>query len=164
MFVCSSSWHRQKRLKENIDLFLKLKENYPSSCLAVMGENSGYPTTHKDIFYMGAVSHEICLEVFSASDWMIHLAWLDHCPNVVVESLSQNCPVICTDSGGTQEIVRGNGIVIPETTPYKFELTDYDRPYKLQMTSLELPKIEIDNSYLDIKKVAQKYIRIMEGQ
>jgi glycosyltransferase involved in cell wall biosynthesis len=164
MFVCSSSWHRQKRLKENIDLFFKLKEVYPSSCLVIMGENSGYPVAHKDIFYMGAVSHDTCLEVFSASDWMIHLAWLDHCPNVVVESLSQHCPVICTDSGGTLEIVQNNGIVIPESTPYKFELTDYDRPYKLHIPTLELPEIEVDNSYLDIKRVAQKYIRVMERQ
>jgi glycosyltransferase involved in cell wall biosynthesis len=163
MFVCSSNWHRQKRLKENIDLFFDLKNTYPDSCLVVMGENSGYPFSHEDIFYMGSVPHETCLQVFSAADWMIHLAWLDHCPNVVVEALSQGCPVICTDSGGTKEIVRDNGIVIPETLSYGCELADYDRPYRLSIPSLELPKIEVDNSYLNIKKVAQKYIRVLRG-
>ena len=36
MFVCSANWHRQKRLKENIELFFKIKEKHPSSCLVVM--------------------------------------------------------------------------------------------------------------------------------
>jgi glycosyltransferase involved in cell wall biosynthesis len=163
MFVCSSNWHRQKRLKENIELFSSLKEKYPSSCLVVMGDSPDCVVRHNDVFFTGAISHSFCLEVFSAADWMIHLAWLDHCPNVVVESLSQECPVICSSSGGTKEIVRKNGIIIPEADEYRYELTDYDSPYKLQIPSLELPKITVDNSYLDIKRVAQKYISVLEN-
>ena len=162
MFVCSSNWHRQKRLKENIDLFLKIKEKSPRSCLIVMGANHDSFIKHEDIFYTGSIPHDMCLEFFSVADWMIHLAWLDHCPNVVVEALSQDCPVICTDSGGTKEIVRDNGMLIKEIKPYKFELTDYDNPYELQIPSLELSNIEVDNSYLDIKKVAQKYIKVLQ--
>ena len=162
MFVCSSSWHRQKRLKENIELFLKIKENKPKSCLVVMGSNPDHMIIHDDIFYTGLLPHETCLEIFSAADWMIHLAWLDHCPNVVVEALSQNCPVICTNSGGTKEIVGKNGLILPEVTSYEYELVDYDKPYKLLADSVELPSIQVDNSYLDIKKVAQKYIRVLE--
>ena len=163
IFVCSANWHRQKRLKENTELFLLLKKDYPNSCLVIMGSNPDYVIRHEDIFYTGSIQHEMCLEFFSAADWMIHLAWLDHCPNVVVEALSQNCPVICSSSGGTKEIVGKNGIVIPESTPYEYELTDYDSPYELLLSSLELPRFKIDNSYLDIKKVAQKYIRVLEN-
>tara|TARA_R100000808_G_C2155541_1_gene168603 strand:- start:25879 stop:26793 length:915 start_codon:yes stop_codon:yes gene_type:complete len=163
MFVCSANWHRQKRLKENMEIFFKLKEKYPSSCLVVMGSSPDCPVNHDDVFYTGSISHDACLQMFSAADWMIHLAWLDHCPNVVVESLSQGCPVICSSSGGTKEIVRKNGIVIEENNLYNFELTDYDNPYEILIPSLELPKLEIDNSYLDIKKVAQMYMRVLEG-
>ncbi len=163
MFVCSANWHRQKRLKENIEMFFSLKKKYPSSCLVVMGSKPDCPVSHDDIFYTGSIPHNICLQMFSAADWMIHLAWLDHCPNVVVEALSQNCPVICTDSGGTKEIVKSNGIVIEENNPYEYELTDYDNPYDLVVPSLELSNLKVDNSYLDIKKVAQKYIRVLEG-
>ena len=162
MFVCSASWHRQKRLKENIELFLKIKDKYPDSCLVVMGSNPDFLLKHKDIFYTGPLPHDICLQFFSAADWMIHLAWLDHCPNVVVESLSQLCPVICTDSGGTKEIVRKNGIILSEDKKYEYDLLDYDDPYDLSVVSLDLPTVQIDNSYLDIKKVAQKYIRVLE--
>ena len=160
IFVCSASWHRQKRLKENIELFFSLKTKYPNSCLVIMGDSPDHIINYHDVFYTGLVSHDTCLEIYAAADWMIHLAWLDHCPNTVVEALSQNCPVICTDSGGTKEIVGKNGIIIPETTQYQFELTDYDAPYKLELPLLELPKLEIDNSYLNINKVAQKYISV----
>mgnify|MGYP003633084759 CR=1 FL=1 len=163
IFVCSANWHRQKRLKENVELFLKIKEEYPKSCLIIMGSNPDYFVRHKDILYTGSISHDLCLEMFSAADWMIHLAWLDHCPNVVIESLSQGCPVICTDSGGTSEIVQKNGVVIPESIPYNYELTDYDKPYEIKLEAVNLPGIEIENSYIDIQKVAQKYIKILSG-
>jgi glycosyltransferase involved in cell wall biosynthesis len=161
-FVCSSNWHAQKRLKKNIELFFKLKQHYPHSCLVVMGSNPDYVVNHKDVIYTGPLSHQKCLEMFSAADWMIHLAWLDHCPNVVVEALSQNCPVICTDSGGTQEIVGSNGIIVPESIIYNYELTDYDKPYDLEMDIFKLPEIDVNNQYLDIGKVACQYIKILE--
>ena len=159
IFVCSSNWHRQKRLKENIELFFSVKNL--NDGLIILGNNPDHIVNHPQIIYAGHISHDMCMQVFSIADWMIHLAWLDHCPNVVVEALSQNCPVICTDSGGTKEIVGKNGIIIPESRSYNFELTDYDDPYELQILPIELPIIEIDNSHLDIKKVAQKYISIL---
>ncbi len=164
VFVCSANWHRQKRLKENVELFLKMKEVFPDSCLVIMGSNPDFYARHKDILYTGAISHDLCLQIFSIADWMIHLAWLDHCPNVVVESLSQGCPVICTDSGGTKELVRDNGLVIPENTPYHYELADYDNPYGLELELPSLPDVVVDNSYIDIKKVAKKYVDAMIGE
>jgi len=163
IFVCSSRWHRQKRLKENVELFLKIREKNYNSCLIVMGDNVDYHLSDKDIFYTGLVAHDLCMQVFSAADWMIHLAWLDHCPNVVVEALSQNCPIICSSSGGTQEIVRYNGVVLPEKKFYNFDLLDYDDPYELSVIPLDLPNIKVDNSYLDIRKIAEKYTRVLEG-
>jgi len=162
VFVCSSSWHRQKRLKENTELFFEIKKKYPNSCLVVMGSAPDFTVEDSDVFYTGSIAHDLCLEVFAMADWMIHLAWLDHCPNVVVEALSQNCPVICSSSGGTQEIVKGNGLILPEKEIYNFDLLDYDKPYKLSVIPLDLPDIQVDNSHLDIKQVAQKYIRVLE--
>ena len=162
MFVCSSNWHRQKRLKENTELFFEIKKQYPSSCLLVMGANPDCPVNHDDVFYTGPIPHDLFLQAFSAADWMIHLAWLDHCPNVVVESLSQECPVICTDSGGTKEIVGTNGLILKEDKKYEYELTDYDSPYDLSVNTLELPNIQVDNTHLCIKKVAQKYVSVLE--
>ena len=102
--------------------------------------------------------------LYKSSKYLLHLAWLDHCPNTVVEAISQGCPVICTDSGGTADLVGTNGIVIPESRAYNFELTDYDNPYELDLDYLRsvdwTREIVVDNSYLDIGDVAKKYERV----
>ena len=165
VFVCSSSWHRQKRLRENVELFNMLRSQYDSACLIVMGGTPDFDAKDKDVFYTGNVPHNICLQVYSMADWMIHLAWLDHCPNVVVEALSQNTPVICTTSGGTSELVKNSGLIIPETTPYNFELCDYDDPPDLNISSFVLKDIKVgDREDLSIKKVADQYEKVLTNE
>lgn len=167
-FICAASWHPQKRLKENIKLFQQikdqLKERGKIGKLIVLGRNadlSGCDTS--DVVCPGQISHKDCLDMYAQCDYMIHLAWLDHCPNVVVEAISQGCPVICTNSGGTHEIVKDNGIIIPETKEYDFRLLDYDLPYEIDLSDFVLPeqRPEVDASYLDIKLVAEKYLEVL---
>ena len=101
------------------------------------------------------------------ADAMIHLAWLDHCPNVVVEALSQKCPVICTDSGGTKEIVGQSGLIIPEAYPYNYELTDYDDPYEIDLGILEnfdLSTVEVNSKNVCLQKVADEYEKILSKE
>ena len=159
IFVCASNWHRQKRLKENILLFNKVRDPN-KDCLLVLGKSPDHVVKDPHIYYCGELSQEIYMQIYRMADWMIHLAWLDHCPNVVVEALSQGCPVICTDSGGTSEIVGKNGIVIPETYPYNFELTDYDSPYKLDIPVIQLNRRLVFADYLDIDSVTSRYIHV----
>lgn len=157
IFVSSASWHRQKRLKENTELFLNTSESDPNSCLIVLGKNPDFLVSHPRVFYTGEIDHHSCLEIYAISDWMIHLAWLDHCPNVVVEALSQGCPIICSSSGGTPEIVKENGIVIDEKFTYNFELTNYDDPPPISCKADLSRKITVSAEYLDIEKVAKRY-------
>lgn len=166
MFVCSANWHAQKRLKENIRCFKYLQNNfYPRSCLVVLGSNPDHQVADPHIFYTGSLPHDQCLKLFVVSNWMIHLAWGDHCPNTVIESLSQGTPVICSEVGGTKEIVGSNGIVLREKEEYDFTLKDYDHPPDLptDFGGLErLPEIKVDPNHLDINRVADSYIRFIE--
>jgi glycosyltransferase involved in cell wall biosynthesis len=162
IFIASANWHPQKRLAENINAFEIIRATIDQSCaLVVMGSHPDKIVNDEDILYTGNIPHSLCLEMFAIADWMIHLAWLDHCPNTVIEALSQNCPIICTDSGGTSEIVKKNGIIIPESRPYNFELTDYNKPYSLNLESLRSidwnKEVIMENAYLDISTVAKKY-------
>jgi glycosyltransferase involved in cell wall biosynthesis len=155
IFVCAASWHRQKRLKENIELYNNVRND--NDALLVLGKNPDYIQKDRNVFYLDHLPHELCLQIYSIADWFIHLAWLDHCPNVVIEALSQECPIICTDSGGTKEIVKDNGIIINEKIKYNFELTDYDKPYTLDTNNINLNNIIVKNSYIDIKLICDKY-------
>lgn len=161
IFSCSANWHRQKRLKENIQLFHKLANN--NDRLIVLGSNPDYFVDDPRIIYAGPQPHHICLQIYSISDWFLHLAWLDHCPNVVVEALSQGCPVICTESGGTKEIVRNNGLILREKHPYNYQLCDYDAPPDIDFDDFSLPvRPTISNDYLDIELVCDQYESIFK--
>jgi glycosyltransferase involved in cell wall biosynthesis len=165
LFVCSANWHPQKRLMTNIDLYRHLRNFYSSAALIVLGSN---PTKVADphIFYAGSQPHEVCLEIFSASNWMLHTAWLDHCPNTVVEALSQGTPVICSEQGGTKELVQGYGIILKEKKSYNFELTDYDNPPHIDLSQIssKLPTKENLTSHSDVsmKRCLGEYLKFLE--
>ena len=164
IYCCSANWHPQKRLRSNLELFDQLRKSTPSKtcCMIVMGSNPDVLTSDPHVYYTGSLPHELCLQVFAISDWMIHLAWADHCPNTVIESISQNTPVICSPVGGTKELIEGFGVVIEEPT-YNFELADYDNPPPVDVRQLTtLPeKSSLMNpilSKIDIKETARAYI------
>jgi glycosyltransferase involved in cell wall biosynthesis len=166
IFVSSANWHPQKRLKDNTRLFKHLqKTQFPNSCFIVMGANPDHVIADNSVFYTGSQDENTCLQVFAAADWMIHLARTDHCPNVCVQSLSQETPVVCVSSGGTREIVRQNGVII-EDAKFDYELEDYDAPPQVpDIESVQLPdnkSIKIDSSYLNIEECAASYVRLFE--
>lgn len=167
IFVCSANWHPQKRLKANIDLFKTIQERqYPNSCLLVLGNHPDFLVADKHIFYAGSWPQEMCLQVFSIADWMIHLAYLDHCPNTCVESISQGCPVICSNEGGTKELVHPyNGIIVQEQKQFDFELNDYDNPPILSFDNVEsLPEnLRADPSSVDIEKTIIEYEKVLKN-
>jgi len=106
IFVSSAQWHPQKRLHDNVEVFRHIRDTqFPNSCLIVLGNNPDYHIADKGVFYAGSIRHDLCAEVYAVADWMIHMAWLDHCPNVVVEAIAQGCPVLCSSEGGTKELV-----------------------------------------------------------
>lgn len=166
IYVCSSNWHAQKRLEANVRLYERLRLTNPKSCLVVLGNHPDYRATGPHIFYAGSVGPEVYNQVYSAANWMLHLAWADHCPNVVVEALAQGTPVVCSEVGGTRELVGGYGLVLKEE-PYDFELADYDNPPVLDLSQVgDLPdRRQLDYNTIagiDINRVTQRYIGLFE--
>jgi glycosyltransferase involved in cell wall biosynthesis len=165
IYVCSANWHKQKRLSANIDLFNILCAD-TNSCLFVMGSNPDTIVSSPNIYYTGSVPSDVYLEIFAMADWMLHLAWADHCPNVIVEALSQGTPVVCSSVGGTKELIGNYGVVL-EDKKYNYELYDYDNPPKLEiLNNLKLPtRKELDYSSIaniDIQHTAKEYIAFFE--
>lgn len=168
VFVCSSNWHPQKRLRDNLRLFDRVQRSqFPNSCLFVMGANPDVRVPNPHVMYMGTQPPEVYLQVFAVADWMLHVAWADHCPNVVIEALSQGTPVVCSEVGGTKELVGGFGVVLKED-PYDFELADYDNPPQLDITQIgNLPPRETLDcasiADIDINNVTGKYVKLFES-
>lgn len=170
VFVCSSNWHPQKRLKANLRLFDHIrKTQFPNSCLFIMGANPDVMTTDPHVFYTGSQPPEVYMQVYAVADWMFHLAWADHCPNVVIEALSQGTPVVCGEVGGTKELIGGGayGLVLKEKH-YDFELADYDNPPDIDVSQVTFlpPRHELDYTRIpniDIAYAAKQYVNLFES-
>jgi glycosyltransferase involved in cell wall biosynthesis len=179
VFVCSANWHPQKRLRANIELFRRVRRDPRRSCLIVLGDHPDVVVRSSPddrVFYAGSIPHDDCLALYSVADWMIHLAWLDHCPNTVVEALSVGTPVVCSPAGGTVELLAGHnavgqdeprGLTIDEP-PHDMSLADYDSPPDVSGTIDALDHLPMfwpafDVSDLDIVRCAQSYERVLQG-
>lgn len=147
VFSCAAHWHPQKRLVDCLNIFNKFKADRPDDtcCLIVLGDVSPleimkYNGT-KDVFWAGEQALETSLQIMSASNWFIHAAYLDHSPNVVVQAQAMGTPVICTNSGGTSELLQyGGGEIITEP-PYDYRLLDYDDPPRLNLCNWDPKRI-----------------------
>ena len=170
IYVCSSNWHAQKRLEHNVRLFNHLRKQHPNSCLFIMGNHPDYRASGPNIFYTGSVAADVYMQIYSAANWMLHLAWADHCPNVVVEALSQGTPVVCSEVGGTKELIYNGayGAVIKEPEPYNYELYDYDNPPDINVEQIkDLPtRQELDYTgianMIDINVIAKQYVELFQ--
>ena len=155
VWSCASSWRPHKRLSENIRYFL---EHAPSTaCLIVAGENPDYYCENKRIFFTGNLSWENLIGVFKLSKVFVHLAWLDHCPNVVIDARASGCHIVCSSTGGTPEIAGTNSTVIEEDT-FQFTPLPLYKPPSMNFDQKINNKIE---SNIEISFCVKKYLEIL---
>jgi glycosyltransferase involved in cell wall biosynthesis len=158
VWSCASAWRPHKRLNENIRYFLEFAPL--DSCLVVMGKDAQqWLVNHPRIFYVGHVSWEQQISICKRSSTFLHLAWLDHCPNTVVDARAAGCKIICSTSGGTKEIAGRDSVLIVEP---EWDL----RPVKLY----DPPKLDFSekisnilDSEIDLLKVSQYYLEVMRN-
>lgn len=176
VFVAISKWRPHKRLGDIINSFVVA--DIPESCLLVMGKisDTNYPYNeifkrNKKVEYLGHVAdREVISGIFNSAIASIHLCWFDCYPNSVVESTAMRCPVICNNTGGTYEIVRpAGGIVLDLDKPYDYKPVDLYNPPPIDhnkvaeaMWQCVKNRPVINNSHVDITKIALKYKQIIE--
>jgi len=156
VWSCASSWRPHKRLRENVRYFL---EKAPEdSCLIIAGENPDYSADHPRVFYTGQLSWEDCISLYKRSTTFLHLAFLDHCPNVVVDARASGCKLVVASSGGTKEIA-AIGDVIIDDLEWDFKPLDLYSPPTLDFSKSFQKTNEVD---IDIQVVATKYIDALQ--
>ena len=157
VWSCASSWRPHKRLKDNIGYFL---ENAPEdSCMVVAGENPDYTIKHPRVFYVGQLSWEQCISLYKRSKVFVHLAFLDHCPNVVVDARASGCKLVVTSSGGTKEIARIGDTVIDDLDWDMKPLDLYSPP----QLNYEKKSYNTAESNIDITFVSNLYSKALES-
>ena len=154
IWSCAASWRPHKRLGENIRYFLEHKGG--ADILIVAGETQPI-VKDSSIFYMGNLTQNQLYSLYKASEYFLHLGYLDCCPNVVVDARACGSKVVCTTSGGTQEIAGPDAIVIQEEE-WNFEPIDLYDPPKINFEN------KLDNPYnvgYNIDMVAKEYSDFM---
>ena len=164
VWSCASNWRPHKRLDENIRYFLEFAPK--DAIFAVAGalgmDDAKKITNDKRVVLMGDLDYIALLSLYKRSSTFVHLAYLDHCPNVVVDAQAAGCQVICSSTGGTSEIV-SNGKVINEPV-WDFSPIDLYNPPKLDFNNINLIDSElVEDSKSSIEKCAKRYHSVFEG-
>jgi glycosyltransferase involved in cell wall biosynthesis len=156
VWSCASSWRPHKRLGENITYFLENSGN--NDCLIVAGENPDVGIAHPRVFYAGHLDWYQLISLFKRSKFFLHLAWLDHCPNVVVDARACGCHIVCSSAGGTKEIAGENSTIIVEDE-WDFSPINLYSPPKMDFSKVDSCTYETS---IDINDVSKEYFSVFK--
>ena len=174
-FVSCAGWRQNKRPFSTIKGFLKANTGrhlYMIGGSGFVGEKISKKYNSEYIHILGEQSNEETISIMKACDFQIHLCHIDSCPNSVIEGLSCGLNILCTNLGGTPELVGNNGIVLQVD---KFWDGKYLNVQNLDTLSLsvisngvkdliknakriETPSFDIDGVAAQYRKVIKKVI------
>ena len=160
VWFCASSWRPHKRLSENIKYF----QSHAKTDDVLFVAGSGDVSTVVDcddprVKYVGNLEWDQMISVMKSAANFIHLAFLDHCPNVVIDARASGCNIICASSGGTKEIAGKESIVVKDLDWDYRPLKLYDPP-KLDFSKTKTCNL---NSDINIATVADIYAQVLKG-
>ena len=161
VWSCASSWRPHKRLNENIRYFLEFAPKDAIFAIAGslgMDDAKTIPNSER-IVLLGDLDYMSLLSLYKRSSTFVHLAYLDHCPNVVVDAQASGCKIICSSTGGTQEIVH-DGIIVQEES-WDFKPTKLYEPPSMKWNLVE--KNNKTTKINSIETCSKSYFKIMKG-
>ncbi|PCJ22117.1 MAG: hypothetical protein COB04_01305 [Gammaproteobacteria bacterium] len=172
--VCSAVWRRHKRLKETIAVVKQLYQHYPCE-LVVLGDVEEAVEECDFVTFMGDVNREVLFSHLQDADIFLHLCWLDNCPNSVVEALAHRVPVVCSNLGGTQELIESTGggrVANCDELVDCSKLVDLYNPPPLNVDAVvreiafvlensQVLKSEMDVTPIDINEVSKRYLNFL---
>ena len=65
------------------------------------------------VMFKGYVNHDSIGEIYRNSDLFVLPSQNEGMSNALLEAMASGLPVIVTDTGGTSELLDGNGVVVP---------------------------------------------------
>ena len=171
VLLTSGTWRAHKRLGAVIELFRGLRQHHSDLHLIIIGSAEELRVADKRIHCVGFIEPRELAAWYRSADLYVFLAWLDNCPNSVVEAIATGLPVLCTNLGGTRELVEraDAGIVAEADQPVGPEFVDLYQPPQPDMQVLlnaaeamleGLPsyRSRLNRAALDIDAISRAYI------
>ena len=176
-FVACARWDPNKRPISMIKGFLKANTGrhlYIIGGVGVEGRGKKLGEEYKSdyIHFLQHKSNEEVISIMKACQYQIHLSFIDICPNIVIEGLACGLNVLCTNLGGTPEIVGNNGVILNvdrfwKTKYLKKRIEDLD-DLKASVVAKGIHKLlkvqsKPNVSDFDINKIASQYVSIIRN-
>lgn len=168
--IASAQWRRHKRLEEIIQAFKHEKLKRVALVILGLDSDSHGIRDVENIFRVPLVDTDDLPQFYQMADAMIHIPWIDWCPNTVVEGLASRLPVLCSHNGGTKELVGKDGIILKIEEDYEIgsRINLYNPPdinietvVQGVLDILDMPKINTRED-LKISNVANFYKRLFK--
>lgn len=170
VFVTSAKWRKHKRLSNAVKAFQLFSQQVESISYLIVIGNTDEKVNDPNIIYLDYIPNNQFPKYLRTGNCYLFLSWLDPCPNSVVEAIACGLPVICSNQGGTREIVdiTNGGIVADADRDFDFKVVDLYNPpevnydvvlnamFDLYRSSAEY-RDRIDTTRIDIKFVAKRY-------
>ena len=151
-FSVAGRYTNRKRIKEIIKEF---NENDMGNLVVLSNVPSKDKIKNERIIYLNLLNPLIARNIISNSIALIHFDRYDWCPNIVISAIQDGIPVICSNFGGTPEIVGKSGLIIkefPENLPHSIfginTAKNANFPSKLFIQNI----IEVWNNGIEIEK------------
>ena len=169
--IASAQWRKHKRLKHIVIAFTDWKNNQ-DSILWVAGHTKDFKLIkHPRVRYLGNLQDEELAGYLRMADVCVHIGYVDACPNSVVESINAGTPIICSNQGGTPEIVGKSGLIMNLDKGYNWNKFDTDHPpgVSVEMVAkgyerfrLGQVKYDMNRPDLHIKATAYQYYKFFK--
>ncbi len=162
VWCSAASWRPHKRLLQNILYFLNHAPKDAIFAIAGslgMDEAKSYLNMSDRICYLGELNYEQLICLYHRSSTFVHLAYLDHCPNVVIDAQEAGCKIICSSTGGTNEIVNKGIMIIEEEWDLK-PCQLYKPPQMDFSKAKNINKLRDDMCF---QKCVDSYFNVMKG-
>lgn len=175
LFISTAKWRPAKRLGDICESFNKYREESGIDArLLIIGEGSEQLIDRDAVICLPKVDNKLIPRYLRSADIFLYYSWLDTCPNSVVEAIACGLPVICTNQGGTREIVEATngGVIVDVDEKIDINKVDLQRPPKPDINKMASAidgmvnnlahyKKKIDRSPIDIKMVCGRYIEFI---
>ena len=160
VWSCAASWRPHKRLLQNVLYFLDHAPDNAVFAIAGglgMDEAKEYLNMSPRIYFLGELVYPQLISLYHRSSTFVHLAYLDHCPNVVIDAQAAGCKIICSSTGGTHEVV-DNGIMILEDE-WDFKPCALYKPPQMDFSKVK--EIAVHRDFRD-RKTGKKVSRFVQ--
>ncbi|MFA5075831.1 MAG: glycosyltransferase family 4 protein [Patescibacteria group bacterium] len=151
-----------------IEAFAKLNQQNDCQLLIVGGGNLE-ATLRKQVVdldqdqsvkFFGAVSHDQLPEIYRQSDVYVLPSVNEGMSNTLLEAMASGLPVVVTNTGGTDELVRDNGIIVKQgDTKAIFEALQSLKNSEVERSDMSIKSLAIVNKF-GWPEVAKRYLEL----